>query len=240
MAIKKHGMKKAVAYLRVSGEKQIGGHGFDRQEKAIRGYAEGNGMLLEKIYKEKAVSGTKDQEDRPAFKEMVSDLLSNGTRTIIIESMDRLARELRVQENLCVYLALKELQLISANTGEDITQAIQEDPMKKALIQIQGVFSELDKNMIVKRLRKGRQSAKAVNKQRGRSLTLKGDGKCEGRKSYQETHQELIKAAKKLYRKPRNGERRSLLKLSALLFEMGYRTAKGKAFSGSQIQRLVG
>jgi len=240
MAVKEHGTKTAVAYLRVSGEKQIGGHGFDRQEKAIRVHAEGNGMLLEKIYKEKAISGTKDQEDRPAFKEMVSDLLSNGTRTIIIEGMDRLARELRVQENLCVYLASKELQLIAANTGENITQAIQEDPMKKALIQIQGVFSELDKNMIVKRLRKGRQSAKAENKQKGSSLTLKGDGKCEGRKSYQETHQELIQAAKKLYRKPRNGERRSLLKVSALLFEMGYGTAKGKAFSASQVQRLVG
>jgi len=240
MAVKEHGTKTAVAYLRVSGEKQIGGHGFDRQEKAIREYAEGNGILLEKIYKEKAVIGTKDREDRPAFKEMVSDLLSNGTRTIIIESMDRLARELRMQENLCVYLASKELQLIAANTGENITQATQENPMKKALIQIQGVFSELDKNMIVKRLRKGRQSAKAENKEKRSSLTLKGDGKCEGRKSYQETHQELIQAAKKLYRKPRSGERRSLLKVSGMLFEMGYRTAKGKAFSASQVQRLVG
>lgn len=240
MAGTENDIKTAVAYLRVSGEMQIGGHGFDRQEKAVSGYAEKNGILLERVYKEKAVSGTKDQEDRPAFQEMVTDLLSNGTRTILVESMDRLARELRVQENLCAYLASKDLQLISANTGENITLAIQDDPMKKALIQIQGVFSELDKNMIVKRLRKGRQSAKTENKKKGNSLTLTGDGKCEGRKSYQETHQDLIQAAKALYRKPRNGKRRSLLKVSEKLFEMGYGTVNGKAFSASQIQRLVG
>gem|GEM_PF-6619864 len=52
--------------------------------------------------------------------------------------------------------------------------------------------------MIVKRLRKGRQSAKPENKKKGNSLTLTGDGKCEGRKSYQE----LIKTAKKAYRPP--------------------------------------
>jgi len=71
-------------------------------------------------------------------------------------------------------------------------------------------------------------------------LTLKGDGKCEGRKSYQETNQELIQAAKKLYRKPRNGERLSLLKVSKALFDEDFKTVKGKAFSASQVQRLVG
>ncbi len=111
--------------------------------------------------------------------------------------------------------------------------------MKRALIQIQAVFSELGKNMIVKRLRKGRQYAKAENKQKGSSLPLQGDGKCEGRKSYHETHLELVKAAKKLYLKPRNGNRRSLLNVSEALFEIDYKTVKGKAFSAYQVQRLV-
>ena len=105
--------------------------------------------------------------------------------------------------------------------------------------QLQGVFSELDKNLIVKRLRKGRQSAKDENKKKGSSLTLSGDGKCEGRKSYQETHQELIKTARRLYRKLRNGQRRSLLKVSEALLKMGYSTSKGKPFSASEVQRLV-
>ncbi len=233
-------MEKAVAYMRVSGKSQIDKNGFIRQEQSIGLFAQENGYQVIQSYREKAVSGTKDQEDRPAFKEMVSDLLSNGTRTIIIEGMDRLARELRVQENLCVYLALKELELISANTGENITQAVQEDPMKKALIQIQGVFSELDKNMIVKRLRKGRLSAREENRKNGDRLTQDGQGKCEGRKSYQETHPELIQAARKLYRKPPKGKRHSLRRIAQELFTMGYSTSSGVPLSACQVRRLVG
>jgi site-specific DNA recombinase len=169
---------------------------------------------------------------------MLVNVIRQKIDFIIIEGMDRLARELRVQENLCVYIASKGIQLVSANTGENITKAIEGDPMKKALIQIQGVFAELDKNQIVRKLRNGRDKAKKENEEI-KKLTLDGRGKCEGRKSYKEINQELIKAAKKLYRKPRHGTKLPLLKISSRLYEMGFMTGKGKPFSASQVKRLV-
>ena len=64
--------------------------------------------------------------------------------------------------------------------------------MKKALIQIQGVFAELDKSQLVKKLSIGKEIRRKENKKAG-VLTLEGRGKCEGRKSYKETSPELIK-----------------------------------------------
>ena len=229
----------AVAYLRVSGKSQIDGFGFDRQEENIKRFAEENKYNLVEIFKEEGVSGTTEEDDRPAFQEMVVQIIRDKIGYVIIEGMDRLARELRVQENLCVYLASKNIQLISANTGENITQAIEEDPMRKALIQIQGVFAELDKNLTVRKLRNGRSKAREKNQKTETSLTLDGRGKCEGRKSYRENNKELIEAAKKFYRKPRKGKRMPLLTISKKLFDMGFSTANDKPFSASQIKRLV-
>ena len=45
---------------------------------------------------------------------------------------------------------------VSASTGEAVTATMRDDPMRKALIQIQGVFAELDKSLLVRKLRKGR------------------------------------------------------------------------------------
>ena len=43
-------------------------------------------------------------------------------------------------------------------TGQDVSEAMQKDPMLKALVQIQGVFAELEKNLLVRKLRRARDS----------------------------------------------------------------------------------
>jgi DNA invertase Pin-like site-specific DNA recombinase len=230
---------KAVGYLRVSGRNQINGDGFDRQEKSIRSFVEKNGYELTAVYKEHGVSGTTNEQNRPAFQEMITDIIVQGTDTVIIEGMDRLARELRVQENLCIYIAMKGLNLISSNTGENITKAMEGDPMKKALIQMQGVFAELEKNQIVRKLSNGRNAARIKNKKNG-NVTLSGLGKCEGRPSYQQTNPELIKHAKRLARRnPKTGKKRSLRVIATELFQLSYTTKAGKAFSANQIKNLL-
>ena len=145
----------AYAYLRVSSKGQVDGHGFDRQLETIQSYARKTGTDILKIFREEGISGTTNESDRPAFQDMVSDLLRNGTRTVFVEGLDRLAREYRSQETLLIYLASKGIELVSARTEESVTAAIEADPMKKALIQMQGVFSELETRRLVKYLRVG-------------------------------------------------------------------------------------
>lgn len=159
----------AVAYMRCSGASQVDGDTWMRQITAIMGWCQSKYFELIHEYREEAVPGKLDEEHRPAFQQMVSDLLGNGCRTIVIEGMSRLAREYRTQEHLIIYLASKGLTLISADTGEDITAAMMGDPMRRALVQIQGIFSELDKNLLVAKLAKARQ--------RKKELTGKGTGR---------------------------------------------------------------
>jgi site-specific DNA recombinase len=221
-------MEKVFGYLRVSDISQVKGDGFPRQEKVIRDYAKAHGYEVAAIYRED-ISGTRDETDRPVFQEMITAILANGVRIVIMESLDRLARELRVQETLLVYLASKGIDLISARTGENVTQAIKEDPLKKALIQIQGVFSELEKNQIVRRLRKGRDRAR------------REQGRCEGRKGYADTEEgkAIIHKIRLLRRRPKRGPQLTWQQIADRLNAEGVKTMDGKDWTLYRVQQTA-
>lgn len=154
-------MTKAVGYARVSSIGQVDGHGLSRQEEAIEACCVDKRFEFLRHYREEGVAGKLGEDDRPAFQRMVADLLGNGCRTVVVESLDRLARQYDIQQQLATYLASKGLTLVAANTGEDITAALMGDPMRRALVQIQGIFAELDKNLLIAKLRKAREKKKA-------------------------------------------------------------------------------
>ena len=221
---------KAYAYLRVSSQGQVEGNGFDRQEDAIREYIKKAGLELEGVFREEGVSGTADKDERPAFQDMMTAILKNGVRTVIVERLDRLAREYRIQETLLIYLASKGVDLISASTEENVTEAIQADPMKKALIQMQGIFAELEKSLLVKKLR--------LSRERVRKQT----GKCEGRKRYGETEEEqaVIRRMRAMRRKGRTGAKGMTLKAVAeKLNSEGIHTKDGKQWTPTQVHRAL-
>jgi DNA invertase Pin-like site-specific DNA recombinase len=165
-------MTPAASYMRCSGKASLFGDTWLRQTESISACAAKQGFSIDYEFQEKAVPGKMDEDHRPAFQEMIATLLGNGCKTIIVESLDRLAREYRIQEQLVIYIASKELTLISANTGENITEAMMGDPMRRALVQIQGILAELDKNMIVAKLKKARERIRLTGK------------KVEGQKAY--------------------------------------------------------
>ena len=183
---------------------------------------------MAKYFREEGVSGTKEETDRPAFQEMISEILKNGVRTVIVEGMDRLAREYRIQETLLIYMASKGITLISARTEENITDAVEADPMRKALVQIQGVFSELEKSLLVKKLRTGRER---MRKQRG---------KCEGAKAYREVDPDLIREIKRLRRPPKGvTKKRSFRDIAEMLNSQGKVTRRGKPFTASNVANIA-
>src|SRR5215467_13512268 len=161
-------MTKAHAYLRVSGKGQVEGDGFTRQLKAIREYAAAHDMKIVDVYREEGVSGTKESADRPAWSELMTALHANGVRTVIIERLDRLARDLMVQETIIGDLRKHGFDLISVAEPD----LLQDDPTRKLMRQIMGAIAEYEKTMIVLKLRGARQRMKAKT------------GRCEGRKPY--------------------------------------------------------
>lgn len=219
-------MKPVVGYTRVSGKGQLDGTGLDRQEESIRAFCKAQGFELGRIYQE-AFTGT--DADRPEFLQMLEDLLSNGCRTIIVESLDRLARDLSVQLQIIAILNAKGLTLYSANTGSNVTEAMLNDPMNKAMIQIQGVFAELDKSLIVRKLKKARESVRAQQ------------GRCEGRKpfGYYPGESEIVAQIKRLARKPRGGEPMKPQEIANQLNREKVPTRTGAPWSAKMIKNIL-
>ncbi len=124
-------MIKAVAYLRVSGRSQVEGDGFPRQLEAIKGSAAQHDMRVVRVFEERAVCGATEWEDRPAWAEMVASL--DGVRTILIERLDRLARELFIQEYILRDLKKRGVTLVSVHE-----QDIDSSPERILFRQIMG------------------------------------------------------------------------------------------------------
>ena len=89
-------------------------------------------------------------------------------------SPDRLARDVIVQSLSLAKLAQHGITLMNCVTGENGTESMSEGPMRKALIQIQSVFSELEKSRLVSKMRRARVAIREAT------------GKCEGRKLFGE------------------------------------------------------
>jgi DNA invertase Pin-like site-specific DNA recombinase len=106
-------MNNAFAYLRVSGKGQLEGDGFTRQLSAIRKYADTNGLRVTRVFREAGVSGTQDLENRPALQDLLVALHSNGTRLIMVERLDRLARDLMIQEAIIADMKRNQFELVS-------------------------------------------------------------------------------------------------------------------------------
>ena len=62
---------------------------------------------------------------------------------------------------LLAKLADLGLTLINCSAGQDVTSDVAENPTLKSMVQIQGVFAELEKANLVGKLRHARKSAKA-------------------------------------------------------------------------------
>jgi DNA invertase Pin-like site-specific DNA recombinase len=161
-------MTKAHAYLRVSGKGQVEGDGFTRQLKAIKEYAAAHDMKIVNVYREEGVSGTKESAARPAWSELMTALHSNGVGVIIIERLDRLARDLMVQETIIADLLKNGFELVSVAEPDLMAN----DPTRILVRQMMGAVAQYEKSQIVLKLRGARLRKRAKT------------GRCEGRKPY--------------------------------------------------------
>jgi DNA invertase Pin-like site-specific DNA recombinase len=216
---------KVVGYVRVSSKGQLDGNGPERQEKTIREFVERQGMEVVKVFTE-AYTGT--EADRPILLDMLTELLSNGVRTVVVESLDRFARDLLIQSSLIAKMQASGVTLLSAATGEDVTAAMQDDPMRRALVQIQGVFSELDKRLIVRKLRKARDAKRATGM------------RCEGAKPFG-THEGealILERVRQLRRKPRGGSRLTWQAVADRLNQEGLLNRRGTSWTRQALHKL--
>jgi DNA invertase Pin-like site-specific DNA recombinase len=219
-------MNTAVAYFRTSSATNVNGDSEERQRVAVRKYAKTHRLNLASEFYDAAVSGADPIDTRPGFSAMLDYISKSGASTILIETSSRFARDLAVQITGHEQLKTLGIELIPVDAPDHFTD---DTPTATMVRQILGAVAEFDKSATVLKLKVARDRKSAALGRR-----------CEGRKGYSVTHPEMVREAKRLYRKnPRTGKRRSLRKIAAELVKLGYSREGGLPFNAVTVKNIV-
>jgi DNA invertase Pin-like site-specific DNA recombinase len=178
--------KQAIGYTRTSSAINVGeGKDSDRRQRvAIERFAKRADFDIVDWFDDAAVSGADPIDARPGFSAALARIAGNGAKTIIVETANRFARDLMVQEVGFAMLRYLGVTLIAADSPSSF---LDDGPTSKLIRQILGAVSEFDKAMTVAKLKGARDRKRRIS------------GKCEGRKSYAERDPKLVDMARWLH-----------------------------------------
>ena len=150
-------MKRAVLYTRVSTLDQS----VETQLLDLRQMAAARGYEIVREYTDK-ISGTKAK--RPGLDALLSDARRRRFDAVIVWAFDRIARSVR--HFLEVLDELNHLNIEFVSFRESVDTG---GPLGRALIVIIGAISELERSLIVERVKAGMRRARLEGRQIGRS-----------------------------------------------------------------------
>ncbi|MDZ7839624.1 MAG: recombinase family protein [Gammaproteobacteria bacterium] len=152
-------MKRAVIYGRVSTKAQD----TQNQIRELKKVAKRQGWKVTHQYIDHGISGSKGQEERAEFDNMLKDAVRKEFDVILAWSVDRLGRSLQHLVGFLDEIHAKGVHLYLHQQGVDTTT-----PAGKALFQMTGVFAEFERAMIQERVKAGLERARAQGTTLGR------------------------------------------------------------------------
>lgn len=217
----------AVAYYRTSSATNVGDDkdSRKRQEDACRAYAEANEIEIVHEYYDAAVSGADPVMSRSGFAEMLTYMLGNGARIVLVENASRFARDLAVQIAGHDLLNLKGISLIPVDAPDHFQD---ETPTATMVRSILGAVSQFEKEALVLKLRKARERRR---QDRPRSDCAH---RCEGNPNWAPIPTAAIWAAR--------AARSSGLSLRAIAVQLaakGFVNHSGKPYAAQSVKRMV-
>lgn len=203
---------------------------------AIKAFCEAHCLTFVGEFFEQGVSGTVEGMDRPQFSEMLEYIehrnLPQGlgdnpepVSAILVERMDRLARDLMVQEFLLAECRKRGIKVFSADQGALIDMASDGgDPTRKLIRQILGALAEWEKSQLVMKLRVARQRKKAQT------------GRCEGGLPYGTiaTEARILRFAIDTFDTIKNYGT-----VAGMLNDGGFTTKQGKAWTRQNLRPII-
>ena len=216
---------KAVSYMRTSSLTNVGEDkdSGSRQKEAVDACAKRLGLDLVASYYDCGISGSDALETRPGFSGLLDFVEDQGINTVVVEDVSRLARDLLTQELGILSLQQRGVRVLTA-AGDDLTDV--SDPMKVAMRQIAGAFSQLEKARLVDKLKKGRAKKRKLNNNR-----------CEGRKPIREREPMACIRAKEL--SSSLGTALSLRKIATRLSQEGLLSRTNRPFTPKVIRTML-
>lgn len=170
-------MNKVVfGYIRVSGASQVEKDGPARQTEAIEHFCVKNSLPAPRFAHDLGVSGTVDGMDRPGLFSILSEaeqFHADGFSVfLVVENMDRFARDLIVSELLIRELRSRNVALYATNIGYEDQVTSEAEPGRTLVRQILGALAQYDKSSIVLKLRSARERK------------IRETGKCGGKRGF--------------------------------------------------------
>ena len=159
-------MAKLAAYVRVSTDRQAEeGLGLDVQRHAIRGWAKEHGHRIALWTSDEGVSGSNGLDTRQGLLTALGALQDGSVSGLVVYRLDRLARDLVLQESLLAEIWRAGSRLYSTSAAEDAyldPQGADADPSRALIRQILGAVASYERAMIRLRLRSGKQRKEAA------------------------------------------------------------------------------
>ncbi|MET9414116.1 recombinase family protein [Streptomyces klenkii] len=139
----------------------VDGYGLDAQERDCRKWNAAAGHRIVYVVTDGDGKGGKTGrstiDERDGVMEAMQWIADGHADGILAPNLDRLARELTVQEAILAYVWALGGRAFTADHGEHLEDD-EDDPMRTAMRQMRGVFHQLDRGLIRKRLRDGRET----------------------------------------------------------------------------------
>jgi len=151
--------KRVALYLRVSTGQQT----TDNQKADLLKAIERHGWQLVGVFEDAGISGAKGRDKRPGLDRLLKGVARRDFDLVAAWSVDRLGRSLQDLVSFLVELREKGLDLYLDRQGLDTSTAT-----GRAMFSMMGIFAELERTLIVERVRAGLARARAEGKTLGR------------------------------------------------------------------------
>jgi DNA invertase Pin-like site-specific DNA recombinase len=151
-------MKKAAIYARVSTADQH----LETQLYDLRKLAANRGFEVSREYCDRGISGSKAR--RPALDSMMADARRGQFSVVLVAAFDRIARSTKNFLEIVDELNELEIEFISAREAIDTS-----GPMGRMFITLVGSIAELERSLIVERIKAGMRRARMEGQKLGRA-----------------------------------------------------------------------
>lgn len=149
---------RVVGYIRVSTDKQAEqGLGLDVQRQALRAWAKAHGHRLVAVESDEGISGSNGLDHRLGLAEALAAVRTRRAEALVVYRLDRLARDLVLQEQLLAEVRRLGGVVLSTSASEgDYLVDDPQDPSRRLIRQVLGAVNEYERHMIRLRLSAGR------------------------------------------------------------------------------------
>jgi DNA invertase Pin-like site-specific DNA recombinase len=149
---------RLVIYTRTSTHNGAAADSLEAQEEACRSWAQRECHQVVSVFRDEALSGGLGMEGRPGLAAALVTIADGDADGLVVHRVDRLARELHVQEAALAnaWAAGEHVKVFEVVEGGEISRDDPDDPNRKFLRQVWGAAAELEKGMIRARLQGGR------------------------------------------------------------------------------------